>query len=569
MIISDSESSSDTSTSDSEAVSDFDLDPIGEEEEVSELESVSLDTAKTAVNVEAPRIERSAGGNLKARSKRPSGLVYTGNSKRTQRYRAAKNAADKREMDQNNKLMIVAQRPLTKYKETKISSFFKPLQPNKSIQEEKSEEESIQEENSEEESIQGENSEEEFEPAPGMDFFGTDGSDDSEYHPSNKSEKRSRAPTAKTCRNHKQNLEYMVAHRILPKDVRPGNKKLVWQSTLQLNRVNGLISFYNFILCGYHRQIASQLASQGMGKSPNHGAYLLRRWARDFERYDTLPASERGAHCKSYSLLKDPDIAEQMRSHLRSNKWSMDPTKLSEYSRGVMAPLTASKYQHRILNKEMPNGLARYVSQELLPDMGLKIKGGISSRTAVRWLRSEGFRYVKHAKGVYIDGHEREDVVECRQNSYIPTLRRLQPRMIEFQDDPEKMVLKDYEGQRPIVIVFHDEATFQANDDKDRSWVFDSQHKLKKKGVGKGVHQSDFIDPVKGWCKEASVQMLYGKDAGYWDGDKLVAQLKDIAIPALKKAHPGCQLLLIFDNSSGLSVYICARCSLQRKKPLI
>ena len=44
---------------------------------------------------------------------------------------------------------------------------------------------------------------------------------------------------------------------------------------------------------------------------------------------------------------------------------------------------------------------------------------------------------------------------------------------------------------------------------------------------------------VKGWCKEASVQMLYGKDAGYWDGENLVAQLKDIAIPALKKAHPG------------------------------
>jgi hypothetical protein len=33
--------------------------------------------------------------------------------------------------------------------------------------------------------------------------------------------------------------------------------------------------------------------------------------------------------------------------------------------------------------------------------------------------------------------------------------------------------------------------------------------------------------------------MLYGKDAGYWDGKNLAAQLKDIAIPALKKAHPG------------------------------
>jgi hypothetical protein len=49
--------------------------------------------------------------------------------------------------------------------------------------------------------------------------------------------------------------------------------------------------------------------------------------------------------------------------------------------------------------------------------------------------------------------------------------------------------------------------------------------------------------------------MRYGKDDGYWDGEKLIAQLKDIAIPALKNAHPGCQLLFIFDNSSGHSVY--------------
>jgi hypothetical protein len=37
------------------------------------------------------------------------------------------------------------------------------------------------------------------------------------------------------------------------------------------------------------------------------------------------------------------------------------------------------------------------------------------------------------------------------------------------------------------------------------------------------------------------------------DGEKLVAQLEDIAIPALKKAQ--LLLLFIFDNSSGHSVY--------------
>ena len=45
-----------------------------------------------------------------------------------------------------------------------------------------------------------------------------------------------------------------------------------------------------------------------------------------------------------------------------------------------------------------------------------------------------------------------------------------------------------------------------------------------------------FIDSVKSWCKEALVQCSIKKDAGYWDGKNLVAQLKDIAIPVL---HPG------------------------------
>ena len=43
---------------------------------------------------------------------------------------------------------------------------------------------------------------------------------------------------------------------------------------------------------------------------------------------------------------------------------------------------------------------------------------------------------------------------------------------------------------------------------------------------------------VKGWCKEASVQMLYGKDAGYWDGENLVAQSKDIAIRTSPEESP-------------------------------
>ena len=38
----------------------------------------------------------------------------------------------------------------------------------------------------------------------------------------------------------------------------------------------------------------------------------------------------------------------------------------------------------------------------------------IQDRTARRWLAKLGFSQVQHQKGVYFDGHERADVVACR-----------------------------------------------------------------------------------------------------------------------------------------------------------
>lgn len=56
--------------------------------------------------------------------------------------------------------------------------------------------------------------------------------------------------------------------------------------------------------------------------------------------------------------------------------------------------------------------MCRYVNNFLLP--ALKIEGSISESTAVRWLKKMGFRLARVQKGVYVDGHERADVVESR-----------------------------------------------------------------------------------------------------------------------------------------------------------
>ena len=42
-------------------------------------------------------------------------------------------------------------------------------------------------------------------------------------------------------------------------------------------------------------------------------------------------------------------------------------------------------------------------------------KPSISSRTALCWLKKMGWSYGKIKNGMYLDGHEREDVVEYRR----------------------------------------------------------------------------------------------------------------------------------------------------------
>jgi hypothetical protein len=92
-----------------------------------------------------------------------------------------------------------------------------------------------------------------------------------------------------------------------------------------------------------------------------------------------------------------------MREYLRSEKWAMDPTKLAAYSANTMAAATAEEYAREIAQREMPAGLAIYVKEEIFPRFGVKVRGGIKRRTAMRWMKAEGFAYKAYAKGVYVE----------------------------------------------------------------------------------------------------------------------------------------------------------------------
>lgn len=76
---------------------------------------------------------------------------------------------------------------------------------------------------------------------------------------------------------------------------------------------------------------------------------------------------------------------------MQSNKWSMDPAKLVEFTKGTLLPDMAKKFAENALNNEMPKGLKRYMELELFPQIHMKVGQGISINSAHHWLQKEGF----------------------------------------------------------------------------------------------------------------------------------------------------------------------------------
>ena len=115
----------------------------------------------------------------------------------------------------------------------------------------------------------------------------------------------------------------------------------------------------------------------------------------------------------------------------------------------------------------------------------------ITSRTA----RRLGFRYSEVKKNVFIDGHERPDVVQDR-NAFVQTLETLAEYLVEFDEDgtiKDKVYPPGCEvygsESRPVILITHDEATFSANDGIRRAWMeMDGEATyLRPKTKGQGI----------------------------------------------------------------------------------
>jgi len=200
-----------------------------------------------------------------------------------------------------------------------------------------------------------------------------------------------------------------------------------------------------------------------MGKGIQDGnkrARNLGTWIHKYLVTGKLPTHRHGQH--SVSILDDEDVAQDIQEHLQE--------------------IAKEGYVRA-------QDIVDYVSTPAIQEkLGMK-KRAISVRTAHRWLKKLNWRYGRKKNGMYIDGHEREDVVEYR-NQFIKRWREYEKRMVTYDNNGNVDSIPSGfpvpQGHRfRLILVTHDESTFYANDRRKTKWSHASEKATpQKKGEG-------------------------------------------------------------------------------------
>ena len=296
---------------------------------------------------------------------------------------------------------------------------------------------------------------------------------------------------------------------------------------------------------------AAELAGIMIGKSDR----TIREWKAKFLETGEIPESKQGHYRRTGVLWNNEDLNKKATQYIRSNA-----------SVKGQPNLTVAKF-------------CRWVNEDFLPNQTLEpgFPRKISNETARTWMHQLGFAVVASKKGAFVDGHERQDVVEYRKKFLRKMIALGFLNSLNAPTDQAKLALP-HDLQCPseeilskTVIFFHDESTFQSNEDQPTLWAMKDTKVLKPKSRGAGIMVSDFIDERNGYLQlteeeyqkalenDPNTKLMarefleYGEGKeGYWTSDKFMQQIeKAYKIAEIKypKAN-GWRHVWIFDHSS-------------------
>jgi len=189
-------------------------------------------------------------------------------------------------------------------------------------------------------------------------------------------------------------------------------------------------------------------ASINMAKGHHNGdgiwfARRLRALAQHYATFEQLPPELRGGLRKGSTHLDDEDVKGHALLWLQTQK------------PGSITPIS----------------FRQALNADILPNLNIVLKKPLCVRTARRWLIKLGYQLVSLRKGVYMDGHERPDVVAYRNNEFLPAMLAFESRMTQYIGPsltPKYPELRN--GQKRVIALFHDESSFHANEYKTSAW---------------------------------------------------------------------------------------------------
>ncbi|GJE99133.1 hypothetical protein PsYK624_153800 [Phanerochaete sordida] len=222
---------------------------------------------------------------------------------------------------------------------------------------------------------------------------------------------------------------------------------------------------------------ASVLASKAAGHSRKHGR-TIQGWVSHFMKTGKLPLH--GYGYKRFSILDDEDISSDLQAHLL------------ETSKGRF-----------IRAADIVEFMATLKMKEKLAAVG---KTAVSERTARRWLKKLDWRYKREPNGMYIDGHERENVVAYRKE-FVEWWKTYELCIVTYNNDgneAHKLTGFPVAGQPfRLILVTHDKFTFYTNNRRQTKWYHSSQKATPvRKGEGESIMVSDFLTVEWGCLKD-------------------------------------------------------------------
>ena len=150
---------------------------------------------------------------------------------------------------------------------------------------------------------------------------------------------------------------------------------------------------YEIIKMWYHVMITTQCGKTDgynfVGTFYNVSTPTIIKYLNEYENYDEIKKSLKGKRCKIEKGLDNNELK----------------LKFCEF---IDAKINSNQH----FDFEC---MTKCVNEALLRDKVIDRESEYSTSTVRIWMAQSGYKYGKHSKGIYVDGHQRDDIKQYRE----------------------------------------------------------------------------------------------------------------------------------------------------------